>query len=221
MAPFSTGDFPDRLSAVLFTQGCPLRCRYCHNPHLRPLAPTGALTWGQVAAWLRRRSFLLDAVVISGGEPTIQAGLMEALSEIRALGFATGLHSSGANPNRLAQVLPLLDWIGLDFKAPFARYAAITGSSSSGTRARRALHTVLGSRTPFEIRTTIHAALLGADDLIDMAHELQRYGVSRWVLQMFRATGCENADLQVVSRPAWLDAAMPRLQSIVPDIAVR
>jgi pyruvate formate lyase activating enzyme len=221
MAPFSMGDFPDRLSAVLFTQGCPLRCRYCHNPHLRPLAQSGDLTWGRAVTWLRRRRGLLDAVVISGGEPTIQAGLVEALIEIRTLGFSTGLHSSGANPNRLAKVLPLLDWIGLDFKAPFARYATITGSASSGMRARRSLHAVLGSGTPFEIRTTVHRSLLDEDDLTDMARELQRYEVRSWVLQVFRATGCEDVDLPQAGRPDWLENLLPSLQALVPEITVR
>jgi pyruvate formate lyase activating enzyme len=221
LVPFSTGDFPGRLSAVLFTQGCPLRCRYCHNPHLRPLATANALSWESAKAWLRRRRGLLDAVVISGGEPTIHGGLVEALTEIRTLGFATGLHSSGANPNRLAEVVPLLDWVGFDFKAPFARYAGITGSASSGTRARRSLHALLGNSTAFEIRTTVHPALLTDDDLLAMAAELRRYGVRRWVLQRFRATGCEDPALRRAAPLDGLERLMPSLQALVPDIVLR
>jgi pyruvate formate lyase activating enzyme len=221
LAPFSTADFPGRLSAVLFTQGCPLRCHYCHNPHLRPLASTAALSWESATAWLRRRRGLLDAVVISGGEPTIHRGLAEAVTEIRALGFATGLHSAGANPNRLAEILPLLDWVGFDFKAPFERYAAVTGSASSGARARRALHAVLGSFTAFEIRTTVHPALLGPDDLLDMAAELRRYDIRNWVLQRFRATGCADAGLRSAALLDGLEEAMPALRTLVPDIVLR
>ena len=221
LAPFSTGDFPGRLSAVLFTQGCPLQCRYCHNPHLRPLTTPAALSWPTFTAWLRRRQGLLDAVVISGGEPTIQAGLANALAEIRGLGFATGLHSSGANAKRLAETLPLVDWVGLDFKAPFHRYGAISGSAACGARARRALNAVLESGTPYEIRTTVHTGLLGALDLLDMAAELQRNGVRRWVLQMFRSNGCEDTELCRAAAPSWLGSLMPSLQSLVPEIVVR
>ncbi len=221
MVPFSTDDFPDLLSAVLFTQGCPLRCRYCHNPHLQPLAAKSGLSWHTATSWLRRRRGLLDAVVVSGGEPTIQAGLIKALTEIRSLGFAAGLHSSGANPNRLAAALPLLDWIGLDFKAPFNRYAAVTGSASTGGRARRSLHAVLGSGVAFEIRTTVLAELLDANDLLDMARELERYEVRRWVLQIFRPTGCADLALRTAGRPVWLDALVPSLRALVPEIAIR
>ncbi len=221
MVPFSPGDFPGRLAAVLFAQGCPLRCRYCHNPHLRPSIAANVLSWDAVTAWLMRRRGLLDAVVISGGEPTLQSGLGAALTEIRDLGFATGLHSAGVNPKRLASVLPLLDWVGLDIKAPFDRYDAITGSATSGRHARDALSAVVASGKPYEIRTTIHAHMLGPGDLQTMAGELQRSGVREWVLQLFRPTGCAEAGLQADSYPHWLASLLPALRPLVPVIAIR
>jgi pyruvate formate lyase activating enzyme len=221
VVPFSTVDFPGRLAAVLFTQGCPLRCRYCHNPHLRRRAASPARDWAATVAWLRRRVGLLDAVVFSGGEPTIQPGLADALAEVRALGFATGLHSAGTHPRRLSQALKLLDWIGLDVKAPFDRYAAVTGSIGSGAQARRALDAVLASGISYELRTTVHAALLGAADLLAIAEDLQARWVRRWVLQVFRPTGCVDAALLAPAGPGWLDAVLPSLRSRVPDIVVR
>ena len=221
LVPFSTVDFPGRLAAVLFTQGCPLRCRYCHNPHLRGRTPAQARDWATTVAWLKRRTGLLDAVVFSGGEPTIQPGLADALAEVRALGFATGLHSAGTHPRRLAQALKRLDWVGLDVKAPFDRYAAVTGSAGSGARARRALESVLASGISYEVRTTVHAALLGAADLLAIAEELQARWVRRWVLQVFRPIGCVDAALLTPSGPGWLESVLPSLRSLVPDIVVR
>ncbi len=221
LVPFSTVDFPGRLAAVLFTQGCPLRCRYCHNPHLRRRTATLTHDWASTVAWLKRRIGLLDAVVFSGGEPSIQPGLADALAEVRDLGFATGLHSAGTHPRRLAEVLKLLDWVGLDVKAPFDCYAAVTGSISSGTQARRALESVLTSGIRYELRTTVHAALLDAPDLLAIAKDLQARWVRRWVLQVARTTGCTDAALLTASAPGWLASVLPALRSLVPDIVVR
>lgn len=221
LVPFSTVDFPGRLCAVLFTQGCPLRCRYCHNPHLRPRTAQAVQSWPAMKSWLGRRVGLLDAIVFSGGEPTAQAQLPEALAEAREMGFATGLHTSGVLPQRLERVLPLLDWIGLDIKAPFERYAAITESPGSGARARRALEAVLASGVSYELRTTVHAALLDDHDLMDTAHTLENYGVRRWVLQKFRHQGCDDPYLATSNKSPRLETLLPSLQLRVPDITVR
>lgn len=221
LVPFSTVDFPGRLAAVLFTQGCPLRCRYCHNPHLRRRMAAPAHEWPAIVAWLGRRINLLDAVVFSGGEPTIQTGLPDALAQVREMGFAAGLHSAGVLPQRLSRVLPLLNWMALDIKAPFARYAALTGSPGSGGRARRALEAVLASGIGYELRTTVHPALLAEEDLTAIAEILRAYGVRNWVLQKFRPEGCDDTDLRAQTAPYSLDRLLPELRLLVPGIVVR
>jgi anaerobic ribonucleoside-triphosphate reductase activating protein len=219
--PFSTVDFPGKLSAVLFTQGCPLRCRYCHNPHLQPRIAGTEADWAATISWLRTRQGLLDAVVISGGEPTIQAGLSAAIREIREMGFTIGLHSAGAQPQRLAQVLPLVDWVGLDIKAPFDRYEAITGNPASGMQAQRALDAVMESGVDHEIRTTVHGDLLGPDDLKVIATELKARNAARWAIQMFRPMGCQDPTLGAGTTPEWLDELLPTLRDMLPDVIVR
>lgn len=221
LVPFSTVDFPGRLAAVLFTAGCPLNCRYCHNPHLRRHAADPARDWGATLAWLGRREGLLDAVVFSGGEPTLQPRLADALTEVRDLGFATGLHTAGVLPERLQRVLPLLDWVGLDVKAPFDRYGIITGRAGGGDRARRALDAVLASGIDYELRTTVHPDLLTDEDLVAIGEALRARGVRRWVLQEFRPAGCLDAALLPRSAPHALDALLPTLTSLVPETVVR
>ena len=112
LTPLSTTDWPGMLAAVVFCQGCPWRCGYCHNPDLIPARGDHEIPWEDVLAFLRRRQGLLDGVVFSGGEPTAQAGLADAMREVRALGFKIGLHTGGMYPQRLAAVLPLVDWVG-------------------------------------------------------------------------------------------------------------
>lgn len=195
LTPLSTTDWPGMLAAVVFCQGCPWRCGYCHNPHLIPAQGSSEIPWDEVIAFLRRRQGLLDGVVFSGGEPTSQADLADAIREVRALGFKVGLHTGGAYPRRLAEVLPLVDWVGLDAKAPFADYARITGVEGSGERARSSLERVLASGVGHEIRTTVHPALLADDEVASLARALADRGVKRYVLQAFRTQGCADAEL--------------------------
>ncbi len=184
MQPFTNIDFPGKLAAVAFCRGCNWRCGYCHNRHLQPGAAGN--DWEQLAAFLQRRRGLLDAIVFSGGEPLLQSGLGSALARCRDMGFATGLHTAGCNPSRLQRVLPQLDWVGFDVKAPFADYTNITGIPGSGDKARTSLQHLLDSGVAYEMRTTVDPQLLDQDQLLTLALELKARGVNRFVLQRCR-----------------------------------
>jgi pyruvate formate lyase activating enzyme len=193
--PLSTSDWPDMLAAVVFCQGCPWRCRYCHNPGLIPTQGRNELRWETILEFLWCRKGLLDGVVFSGGEPTLQASLPDAVLEVRALGFRVGLHTGGMYPRRLAAILPLLDWVGMDIKAPFADYASITGAPGSGKRAQASLDLVLQSGVAHEIRTTVHPALLDDEAVCALTDDLANRGVRHYALQAFRSQGCEDESL--------------------------
>lgn len=170
--PFSTVDFPGCLAAVVFCQGCPWRCSYCHNAHLQPFG-AGRIAWADILAKLERRRGLLDGVVFSGGEPTAQSALADAMRDVRGMGFAVGLHTAGMYPSRLAGVLPLTDWVGFDVKAPFdGRYDLLTGRSGSADLVCESLRILLASGVRHQIRTT-----LDTDHLDDAACEAVRAGL--------------------------------------------
>ncbi len=154
LTPMTSLDYPGELAAVVFCQGCPWRCRYCHNGHLLPTQAADPIPWVGVRRFLEHRRGLLDAVVFSGGEPSLQAALPAALAEIRGLGFKTGLHTAGPYPSRLARALPHLDWVGLDIKALPEDYPRITGVPGSGERAWASLSLLLAARIKLEVRTT-------------------------------------------------------------------
>lgn len=155
VTPFTTIDYPGEIAAVLFCRGCPWRCGYCHNEHLREPAAEGNVHWEEILSFLRSRAGLLDAVVFSGGEPTLQPGLAEAVREVKALGFKVGLHTAGAFPERLAMILPQLDWVGMDLKAPFEEYEAVTAVPGSGEAARESADLVRRSGVAHRFRTTL------------------------------------------------------------------
>ena len=95
ITPFTTIDFPGRLAAVIFCQGCPWRCQYCHNRHLLPAGENGKYPWEEVLRWLETRRGLLEGVVFSGGEPLLQRQLPEAVEQLHRDGFEVALHTAG------------------------------------------------------------------------------------------------------------------------------
>jgi anaerobic ribonucleoside-triphosphate reductase activating protein len=197
ITPLTSTDYPGCLAAVVFCQGCPLRCPYCQNPHLIPPRAAHNVSWREVVAFLKRRRGLLDAVVFSGGEPTLQGeALADALRQTRALGFRTGLHTAAPYPETLAALLPLLDWVGMDIKALFTAYEAITGVPGSGEKVYTALRLLLQSGVAHEIRTTVHPQLHSVSGLLQLAEELQGLGVKSFALQEFRAQGCDDGLLR-------------------------
>ncbi len=232
--PFSTVDHPGRMAAVVFVQGCPWRCPYCHNPHLqassRPstgLQATDAPDWAALDRWLASRVGLIDSVVFSGGEPTTDPALPAAVDRVRELGFAVGLHTAGLAPLPLQRLLDRLDWVGLDVKAPLGdpqAWARVTGlvPARPGTAepVRRSLQLLLDSGVAFECRTTVHPALLDERDLLRLGNELAAAGVQHWALQLFRATGCASG-LQAVGAGYPAAGTLALLRGCVPGFSLR
>ena|GEM_PF-28028 len=142
LVPLSTVDWPGKLAAVVFLQGCPLACPYCQNEAILDPKVPGAVPWSQVEALLVRRAGLLDGVVLTGGEALRQAGVVDAARRVREMGFGVGLHTAGAYPRALAKILSHTDWVGIDVKAMPDDYAAATGFGA-GAKAWQSLDAVL------------------------------------------------------------------------------
>jgi len=188
LARLSTCDWPGELVATLFCQGCPWRCPYCHNVHLLCATAPAAVGWDEAVAFLETRRGLLDGVVFSGGEPTLQAALPEAMAAVRAMGFKIGLHTAGAFPERLERVLPLADWVGFDVKAPFADYDRLTGVSGSGDKARDSLSRLLAAGTRRDIRITADPAWADEAALERLGRDLAALGAEPPRVQPYRAS---------------------------------
>lgn len=141
-------DFPGCICCVVFTQGCNLDCFYCHNRALIDLGAPAGLSEGEVLAFLQKRAGLLEGVVITGGEPTLQPDLRSFIIDCRALGYKVKLDTNGTRPDVVKSLVNegLLDYVAIDVKAPLERYGEITGASPHQVSAvRKTLEFLSGS----------------------------------------------------------------------------
>lgn len=172
LVPLSTVDWPGKLAAAVFLQGCPLACPYCQNEAILDPKVPGAVPWSQVEALLARRAGLLDGVVLTGGEALRQAGVVDAARRVREMGFGVGLHTAGAYPRALAKILPHTDWVGIDVKAMPDDYAAATGFGA-GAKAWQSLDAVLEASAE-RARPALAAEAADVDGMVERADRVDQ-----------------------------------------------
>ncbi len=221
MVPLTTLDYPGLLACVLFCQGCAWRCRYCHNPDLIPARGAQEIPWPQVLEFLRRRQGLLQAVVFSGGEATLQGGLVPAMNEARAQGYRIGLHSAGIKPWAFAWALQAVDWVGFDIKALAEDAELITGVSGSGKANWRSLEHLLASGVDYECRTTVHWHLLDVDKLWRIGQRLHAFGVKHFAVQLVRSARMLDAELPISATPSEAGELWLRLEQLFAHFELR
>ncbi|MCB5270373.1 MAG: anaerobic ribonucleoside-triphosphate reductase activating protein [Candidatus Cloacimonetes bacterium] len=181
---FSLLDYPGELSAIVFTQGCNFRCPYCHNPELvRPELYSPLLNTEKVLRFLYRRRKKLSAVVVTGGEPTLQEDLLPFLKILKAMRYKVKLDTNGAHPDVLAQVIyaGAADYIAMDIKAPLPLYKKLTRSKVRKEDIIRSMELIRLSGLDYEFRTTVAPEILFGDDLFDI-HQLLNQG-DRYYIQ--------------------------------------
>ena len=176
LVKFTLIDFPGCPAAIVFTQGCNFRCRYCHNPELvYPHLFQEPVTEEEVKAFLVRRQGTLEGVVVSGGEPTLQPDLVRFMADLKALGYKTKLDTNGSQPNVLQELLDkkLVDFIAMDIKAPLDKYALITGVDANATILRRSMDLIRQSGVDYEFRTTYDTEVLTDADIASISQLTQ------------------------------------------------
>ena len=224
MQKSSTIDFPGNLACVLFTRGCNMDCFYCHNRAL--LSGSGPLLPQQeVAEFLQRRAGLLDGVVISGGEPTLQPDLQPFLQQIKSLGYQTKLDTNGQLPEIVAQLLEagLLDYVAVDVKAKREDYQTVTGRKEGFDLALETLALCKMAGIGYEARTTVYAGLR-EQDVEDIARALPQ-GLPRWRLNPYRLPEeYRPVEALRVRLPALtkrdLEALLPALRQWQPGVVI-
>ncbi|MBE7003851.1 MAG: anaerobic ribonucleoside-triphosphate reductase activating protein [Ruminococcaceae bacterium] len=184
-------DYPGQVACTIFTGGCNFRCPFCHNASL--VLPQRCETVMEEAAaldFLRKRQGLLDAVVVSGGEPLLQEGLEDFLRVARALGYRIKLDTNGSFPDRLRAVVEqgLVDRVAMDVKNAPALYAETAGVRMLDVAAlERSKSFLLTGSVDYEFRTTVVRGLHTRESLLDAARWIK--GAKEYYLQQYRDSG--------------------------------
>ena len=152
-------DYPGKVAAIVFTQGCNFKCSFCHNSELIPQGNCNKTPFSEkkVFDYLDKRKNIIDGVVISGGEPLIQKGIKNFIKKIKARGFKVKLDTNGTNYPLLKELIAekLVDYIAMDVKADLNVYSKITGLRMDWTQVVDSIKLVKESGLDHEFRTTI------------------------------------------------------------------
>jgi len=201
---FSLLDYPGYLSAIIFTQGCNFKCQFCYNPMLVVVSQKDhhpKIKEDDLFAFLKKRIGKLDAVVITGGEPTTHADLPKFIAEIKKLGYLVKLDTNGSCPKMLQKLieLKLIDYIAMDIKAPENKYKKIVGVPVDFDKIKKSVKIIMESGLPpadaptsvktmagkYEFRTTIVPGLLSKNDIKEIGKTIK--GADKWYLQQFKS----------------------------------
>ncbi|HNY48972.1 MAG TPA: anaerobic ribonucleoside-triphosphate reductase activating protein [Smithella sp.] len=217
-------DYPGMICAIVFLEGCNFRCPYCHNPELvDPCLFRTSVKESDVLEFLKTRKGKLDAVSITGGEPTMQANLPAFIRKIRRMGFAVKLDTNGSHPHVIKNLLTenLLDYIAMDVKAPFVKYKEIVNAHVNIDLIRESIDLILRSKIPCEFRTTIIDSQLDEADVQKIADLIS--GADHYVLQKFAPT--KTLDNKFLKEKSWSDERFQNLKMLlgekIPSVIIR
>jgi pyruvate formate lyase activating enzyme len=208
----SLTDYPGQISAIVFTKGCNLRCPYCYNAGLNAIE-TGEesdISEKEVLDFLEKRKGKLDAVVITGGEPTLHSSLEGFMAKIKDKGYLVKLDTNGTNPEAIKGIWEkgLIDYIAIDLKGPADKYQQVAGVSIDIDKYKQAIDYVIKSRIPHEFRSTIVPALLSKSDISLMGEMIR--GADRWYLQKF-ISNVDMIDNTLKNTPSFTDKEMEEM----------
>lgn len=181
-------DYPDKVSAIVFTQGCNFRCGYCHNPDLLEVNSKKDICSTDVFfEFLKKRKGILDGVVITGGEPTLQKDLIPFIKAVKKQGYLVKLDTNGSNPHVLEKLLNLhlIDYVAMDIKAPLSKYKEVVCVNVDTSKIQKSINQLFNSDIDFEFRTTVMKSQLGYEDFRKIGELIKN--APRYYLQKFEA----------------------------------
>ncbi len=178
-------DYPGKIAAVVFTQGCNLRCGFCHNPELIPISSFNEIYVEDVIEYLEKRKNVLDGVVITGGEPTLQKDLDKFMTKIKKLNLLVKLDTNGSNPQVLKKLIDkeLIDFIAMDVKGAFENYIQICGLKNTKV-IQESINVIINSKIEHEFRTTVLPKYHKKEDFFKIGEILK--GADAYAIQGFR-----------------------------------
>ena len=194
-------DFPNKISAIVFTKGCNFRCPFCFNREL-VLGETPTIKQTEILSFLKKRKKILDGVVITGGEPLLQEDLIEFIKKLKKLRLAVKLDTNGSSPERLEALLekPLIDYAAIDYKMPLDSYKQAIGIDNFDSALwTKSVKIVMKANIPWELRTTIVPGIHDRKIIVKMAKEIKKIVGKKevpWLWQNFKPKNCLDREFE-------------------------
>ena len=178
-------DFPDIISAIIWTQGCNFHCPFCYNRDLVE-GSVKLIPEEEIISFLKKRKKLLEGLVISGGEPLLQKDIAEFISKIKKLGYKVKIDTNGTYPKKLKELIEkkLIDYVSMDVKAPKNKYDKLSGVKTDIKKIEESIGIIQRSDVDYEFKTTFIPNLLTKEDIISIAKWLE--GSKKFFLQQFK-----------------------------------
>ncbi|HBN86475.1 MAG TPA: anaerobic ribonucleoside-triphosphate reductase activating protein [Clostridiales bacterium] len=217
-------DYPEKISTVVFTPGCNFDCYYCHNRDLiHPKDAIECVPSEEIFTYLMKRKGMIDALVISGGEPTLQRGLASFIQTAKNTGVLIKLDTNGSRPEVLSNLLDqgLLDFIAMDIKAPIHKTQKITTVQTYNDQIRESIQLIMNYAPDYEFRTTV-APTLSKEDLLEISLLIQ--GAKRYAIQQYKKpeNNCQDPRLLLEAHPqSFFTKIQPLLEQNVKQVDIR
>jgi len=178
-------DYPDTISAIVWTVGCDFRCPFCYNKDI-VLGNVEPISEDEVLSFLKKRFGMLEGLVISGGEPLMQKDIVEFCEKVKKIGYLIKIDTNGMHPEKLKELIDknLVDYIAMDVKAPKKKYDKLTNIRTNIKKIEKSIEIIKNSTVDYEFRTTIIPELLTNQDIMDIAKWLKR--AKRFYIQQFK-----------------------------------
>jgi pyruvate formate lyase activating enzyme len=215
---FSAIDYPDgHLACVLGAQGCNFRCGWCHNGHLVKKT-NAAIAANDILAFLRKRSRQLDAVVITGGEPTLQADMPAFCTQIKRLGYKIKLDTNGSRPEMIARLIQdrTIDYVAMDIKTLPAAYARLSREPDIAEKVLESIRILMRQAPAYEFRTTCVRPFISEEIILSISKLIQ--GASRYFLQPCRQTDVMNPGFFAENPPPQTNLEIEALQRVAAPL---
>ena len=208
-------DYPGKVSCVLFFSGCNFKCPYCHNPDLAAgKSAVDTLDEKSIFNFLKERIGLIDGVVLSGGEPTLQNSLLDLCLKIKAMGFSVKLDTNGSRPHVLSHLFEndALDYVAMDIKTDPLDYGILVENRLINSEILSSIRVIMESGVSYEFRTTCVKPFV--NPIIMERISCCITGARRYVLQRFHPNNMLSPDFFKGSDPGFSDPEMIKLMEI-------
>jgi pyruvate formate lyase activating enzyme len=217
-------EYPEKICAIIFTQGCNFRCPNCYNPELvEPTLYTDCIPEDDVLSFLKKRKGRLDAITITGGEPTIQDDLIEFIDYVRKLGYFIKLDTNGSHPEVIEKLIrkKLLDYIAMDIKGPLKKYRTVTRSDINEANIKQSIELIMKAGIKYEFRTTLVKQLLNEDDILEIGKLIKKARI--YLLQQFMPVKTLDKEFQDCTKYSLeeMEFLRGKLINDIPVIQVR